>query len=223
MATEGRKVTVRRVRQSVSVPRARIDGQVLAEFHASGSAPDDGVRLVQYAESSRVGDWSLRSALVRYAQPEPARASAVLELVRRTDGALKPLGKVLERSETATDPALSAASFGTPEQGLTVSDRIRVDARATDLARVALRAPGDLDRVLAEYDSVSSLADDERTAIPLLAVAVELDALGDVLASWAHDRSGPRPDDEVDAIARRAFAMLASLGVEREQRPPRRS
>lgn len=205
------------------MPDARIDGQVLAEFHASATAPDAGVRLVQYAESARVGDWSLRSALVRYAQPEPARASAVLELVRRTDGALKPLVRALEQAETATDPELSPASFGSGAQGLLTSDRVRIDARAADLARVALRAPDQVDRVLGEYDAVSPLSDAERTAIPLLAVAVELDALGDVLASWAHDRSRPRPDDEVDAIARRAFGMLASLGVEREHRPPRRS
>ena len=205
------------------MPRARIDGKVLAEFHARGTAPDDGVRLVQYAESARVGDWSLRGALVRYAQPEPARASAVLELVRRTDGALKPFGRALEQSETPTDPELSDASFGAAGQPLLASDRVRVDARAADLARVALRAPDEVDRVLAEYEAVSPLSDDERAAIPLLAVAVELDALGDVLAGWAHDRSRPRPDQQVDAIARRAFTMLASLGVEREHRPPRRS
>ena len=202
---------------------ARIDGKVLAEFHAEGTAPDDGVRLVQYAESARISDWSLRGALVRYAQPEPARASAVLELVRRTDGALKPLVRALEQAEAPTDPELSAASFGGPGHGLLASDRVRVDARAADLARVAVRAPDELDRVLAEYDDVTPLADHERTAIPLLAVAVELDALGDVLAAWADDRARPRPDEQVDAIARRAFTMLAALGVEREQRPPRRS
>lgn len=37
----------------------------------------------------RRDDWSLRAALVRFAQPEPVRAGAVLELVRRTDGALR--------------------------------------------------------------------------------------------------------------------------------------
>ena len=50
----------------------------------------DPLDLADYAERARVGDWSLRSALVRYAQPQPRRAGAVLELVRRTDGALKP-------------------------------------------------------------------------------------------------------------------------------------
>jgi len=44
---------------------------------------------VGFADSPRDADWSLRAALVRFAQPEPVRAGAVLELVRRTDGALK--------------------------------------------------------------------------------------------------------------------------------------
>lgn len=45
--------------------------------------------LVGFADEPRDQDWSLRSALVRFAQPEPTRAGAVLELVRRTEGALK--------------------------------------------------------------------------------------------------------------------------------------
>jgi hypothetical protein len=187
-----------------------IDGRTLAELHRNGSATDDGIRLVAYAESPRQGDWSLRSALVRYAQPEPQRASAVLELVRRTDGALKPSLRLLERSEVPTDPELSAG-------------RTRIDARAADLARVAVTWPDELDRVIAEYESVEPLAAEERELVPLLAVAVELDALGDVLARWADDRSTARPDDAADAIARRAFGMLAALGVDRERRPPRRS
>ena len=48
--------------------------------------------LLGFADSPRDEDWSLRAALVRFAQPEPTRAGAVLELVRRTDGALKAAG-----------------------------------------------------------------------------------------------------------------------------------
>lgn len=51
------------------------------------AAPDD--RPLGFADTPRDDDWSLRSALVRFAQPEPTRAGAVLELVRRTEGALK--------------------------------------------------------------------------------------------------------------------------------------
>lgn len=198
----------------MGVSEAHIDGRELATFHRDGEAPDDGIRLAAFAESPRAGDWSLRAALVRYAQPEPSRASAVLELIRRTDGAVKPFHRVLDSTECATDPGLAA-----PER----SPAPRVDARAADLARVAVRSPEQLDRVVAEYESVERLAPEERSVIPLLAVAVELDALGDVLATWAIDRRRPRPDAEVDAIARRAFTRLGALGVAREERPPRRS
>ncbi len=58
-------------------------------------------RLVDFAECARVGDWTLRSALVRYAQRFPDAASAVLELVRRTDGALQPFRRALERQPVA--------------------------------------------------------------------------------------------------------------------------
>lgn len=59
-------------------------------------ADRDPARLVQVSEAPRVGDWTLRSALVRYAQPAPEAASAVLELVRRTEGALRPHARAIE-------------------------------------------------------------------------------------------------------------------------------
>lgn len=59
---------------------------------------ESAVRLADYAERPRVGDWTLRSALVRHAQRAPVAASAVLELIRRTDGALHPYRRSLERS-----------------------------------------------------------------------------------------------------------------------------
>ena len=53
--------------------------------------------LIDYAEAERAGGWSLRSALVRYAQPEPVRAGAVLELIRRLDAALAPHRSKIEK------------------------------------------------------------------------------------------------------------------------------
>lgn len=142
--------------------------------------------VIEYAERPRLDGWSLRAALVRYAQPEPARAGAVLELVRRTDGALKPHAKRLAR-----EPRLLELAEGdeTPDD----------------------ETPGDE-------------TDEERdTVMALVRVALVMDHLGDVLASWASTRSDDRPDDEIDTIARSAFAMLGALGVAREARPPRRS
>jgi hypothetical protein len=50
--------------------------------------PPELARLVDFAERPRTDDWSLRSALVRYAQPEPQRVNDLLDLVRRTEWAL---------------------------------------------------------------------------------------------------------------------------------------
>lgn len=67
--------------------------------------PPELARLVDVAECPRVDDWSLRSALVRYAQPQPRRASVILGLVRRIDAALHPQAKLLR----AEGPAIWAA------------------------------------------------------------------------------------------------------------------
>jgi hypothetical protein len=72
---------------------------------------EDGDRLADYAERARVGDWTLRSALVRHAQSSPVAASAVLELVRRTDHALHPHRRDLERAPVAE---VDAAADGSP-------------------------------------------------------------------------------------------------------------
>lgn len=69
--------------------------------------PPELAALVDYAERSREGDWSLRSALVRYAQPEPERVSQVLELVRRLDFALHQHHKLLVKEGAALWPAVS--------------------------------------------------------------------------------------------------------------------
>jgi hypothetical protein len=52
--------------------------------------PPELARLVAFSERPRAGDWSLRSALTRYAQPQPERVSVVLDSVRRIENALQP-------------------------------------------------------------------------------------------------------------------------------------
>ena len=132
---------------------------------------------MDFAERSRVGDWSLRSALVRYAEGKPVRVSQVLEQVLRTDTALHALGKVFEKR----GPELWASLDG----GEVASD----DARIVDLLRAA----------------------------------VELDRLGDALAAWAEDRTGSRPDDDVDSLTAKVAKRLDDLGLPREEGPPRRA
>lgn len=199
------------------MPTAEDLAAALARAHA-GSTADlvDGSRLVDYAESSRAGDWSLRSALVRFAQPEPTRAGAVLELVRRTDGALKPHRRRLESGGVPTHPALGPELFVDDGGTTTVrSDAARVlDAHAADLARAATRLP-DGDAVVAAY-AATAADDPDLEAVPLLVVALELDAIAEALVPWACVHDGPAPVDVVDAHAAAAFARLGELGVPRE-------
>ena len=110
--------------------------------------PVELARVVDFAERSRVGDWSLRSALVRYAEGQPERVSQVLEQVRRLDAALHPL-----------------------QQGAG-----EARGRAVAHPRWRRRRPPD-----------------DALLIELLRVAVELDQLGDAMAAWADDRTGPDP------------------------------
>lgn len=63
--------------------------------------------LLDYSERPRVDDWSLRSALTRYAQPQPARVGALLELVRRIEFGLKPHVKALEKGDVPDDPLVA--------------------------------------------------------------------------------------------------------------------
>jgi len=139
--------------------------------------PDELASVVDFAERSRVGDWSLRSALVRYAEGQPVRVSQVLEQVRRLETAFHALGKVLEKRGPELWAAVEGAEVGAD------------DAKVVDLIRAA----------------------------------AELDRLGDALATWADDRSGPRPDDAVDAVTADVAGRLDDLGLPREEPPPRRA
>jgi hypothetical protein len=78
-------------------------------------------RLIDFAERPRTHDWSLRAALVRYAQPEPERVNGILELVRRVESALAKHTKLVERegpdlwNAFETDVAPSEAGTGVIE------------------------------------------------------------------------------------------------------------
>jgi hypothetical protein len=135
--------------------------------------PPELARLVDFAERPRTRDWSLRSALVRYAQPEPQRVNDILELVRRVDAALGKSAQKLDRDGPAFWDALE-------------HDRSGPD----------------------EY------------VVGLLQAARQLDALGELLATWAVDRAGERPNAEVDRVVADVAKLLEALGVPREERPP---
>lgn len=71
-------------------------------------SPPELARLVDVADAAREGDWSMRSALTRYAQPEPHRSQALLALVRRFEAALHGHERML-RSDGAALLAESAS------------------------------------------------------------------------------------------------------------------
>lgn len=192
---------------------ARAAGRLLAARHADPVPPDPECALVAYAESPRAGDWSLRSALVRLAQPDPVRAGAVLELIRWCDGGVRPYTRLLERTSVWCDRALTLEGVG----GGPVEPC--ADGRATDLARVARSAPTLFDGVIAGYAAETDLGDEELAAVPLLVIALDLDELADVLTDWADAGPDDPPLRAVDEACHRVFDALAEAGVPRETRP----
>lgn len=135
---------------------------------AADIRPPELAELLDVAERPRAGGWSLRSALVRYAQSNPVRVSQVMEHVRRIEAALHPHAKLL----VADGPALcAAASSGAPDDD-------SPDARVVGLLRASLV----LDEVA---DALAVWADDRSTDRPDAAVdaavaevARRLDELG---------------------------------------------
>jgi hypothetical protein len=133
-------------------------------------------RLVDFAECGRTNDWSLRAALVRYAQPQPQRVNDVLNLVRRIDWALDQHAPILGR------------------EGQAVWNELQDDVGSST---------------------------EHATVVAILRAARELDRLGDVLATWAVDRAGVRPDAEVDSVVADVARRVDALGIPHEERPPR--
>lgn len=196
----------------------------LVRQHGQPIPTDEGLRLAGYAEWPHVDDWTLRSALVRLAQPEPLLGGALLEAARRLDAALHPLTRSLEQHLVVCDAGLSSVTDDAPAVGGTPAEPY-VDARATDLARLAAHPGISGDDLTAAYDRHEPLDDDEITAVPLLGVAVEIDRLARALAAWAANEPRPAPPvAAVDATIRTVVAQLDTIGVphEEDRRPPPR-
>ncbi len=194
------------------------DARALVARHAAPAGDLVPHRLVDVAESPRAGGWSLRAALVRFAQPEPALASAVLAEVRRCDAALHPLRRVLERTDVVTDDDLAPGTLTGPPTAP------RRDARAADLARVLDRF-ADGEALATAYDAATGLDDDERRAAVLLVPVLHLDRLADRLARWADEWVDAPPTADVEALLGAAVERLDRIGVPREgdgRPPPRR-
>ena len=137
--------------------------------------PPELARVVDYAERSRQGDWSLRAALTRYAQPQPQRVSDLLVHVRRIEFALKPHLKAIERD----GPALW--------------DAVQSDGSSGDLVVELLRVMVELDGL---GDTLAAWASDPTGDRPDAAVDAVVDSVGrrlDELGVPHEQRQRPPP------------------------------
>lgn len=198
--------------------RARAAGAALARRHAAGppADPDPDATLLNYAEMGRTGDWSLRSAMVRLALPEPMVVVEVATLVRRLDAVLHHVATPLAKQTVVCDRALTLASVeGDPLEPY-------ADTRGADAARLAADAGSDGHAVIEAYLTTAELTHEERVALPLLGVALELDGLAQLLADWAVTAPAAPPVERVHATCAAVTARLDELGVPVEESGPPR-
>ncbi|MBT8240045.1 MAG: hypothetical protein KJN63_02330 [Acidimicrobiia bacterium] len=170
----------------------------LIVVHAKPVEVDEQNSILNYAESSRHGDWTLRSALVRLAQPQPLRSEAVLQLVRRLDAALKPVTRSLQRYGVCSRRSIPGGAQHV------------ADIRLVDLA-------GD-DEVLDAYRELVELDDAELAAVHLVRLALDVDELSDTLAAWAAAGPSDPPVVEIDRTCARVLKSMNDSGVPEEPR-----
>lgn len=182
----------------------------LIRAHHGPPTTGAGVVLADYAEGVRATGWSLRSALVRLAQLDPVRVAAVLQVVRRTDAALKDHVRLLERTAVPTAPELVHRRSDTSPIS---------DGRATDLARALVRYV-DAGAAVDAYVGAESVSDEEQRSLDVLVAAVHLDHLAEALAEWAPAPTDPPPLDLLDQVTRGVAAHLDQSGIPREEDRP---
>ena len=127
--------------------------------------PPELAQLLEFAERPRAGDWSLRAALTRYAQPEPKRVGDLLECVRRIEFAVHPQLKAIERGGAALWDAVQDDSSGDTEP-------------IVGLLRTATELDGLADVLVAWACDPSAPRPDAEVDAATAAVARRLDELG---------------------------------------------
>lgn len=190
-------------------------GRALAGRHAERPAPnyDPDRSLLNYGEAPRQGDWTLRSALVRLAQPDPVRVGEILQAMRRLDATLHQVTKKLESHLAACDRR------PTPDEIAAEPAVELADVRTADLARlVAVGVDGA--GLMAGYEDHTPLDDEERLALPLLEIAARFETLSETLAAWADGGPADPPLEAVDEVRSWAWARMDELGVPVETGPP---
>lgn len=116
----------------------------MAELTTKGIDVPELAALVDLAERPRADGWSLRAALVRYAQPEPMRVSRLLDLYRRLEFALAEHLAELRSDGEALWSALDAdPAADEPHQVGMLRAMREIDRVGDDLAAWAARREGD--------------------------------------------------------------------------------
>lgn len=213
-------------------------GRRLAKRHVeAGEREVDPVRsLLNYAESPQADDWTLRSGLVRLAQPEPGRVGDLLQAMRRLDAVLAHVARDLQRHATSCDQALvgggdggGGGGHGDPAPGAGLEGlaldgppiETVADVRLADLGRAASIGLDEA-ALAAGYRSVSTLDDVEERALPLMTVAARFEQLARTVARWAAAGPEQPPIAAVDRVTGQARERLDQLGVPEETGPPPR-
>ncbi len=205
--------------------QAEAAGALLARRHQTEVGSKRG-GIGKFAEAPRTAEWTLRSALVRFAQPEPVRAAALLDLVRRCEWAIHPLVRVIERHLVLGDcrPSLPSraenTSGGDDPAGEHVDGWVavnspdrRVEARIVDLARLVNHHPDLAEEIIAAYRSYIELETEELEALAILGPILALDELADTLTAWAPYAPADPPLTVVDEVCLELNARLSELGV----------
>lgn len=201
--------------------QAEAVGSLLADRHGHEVTPDSTVSLLNFAESPRADDWTLRSALVRFAQAEPTRAGAVLELVRRCDAALHPLVRTVESHAVKCSRTMSFDDVTPTAEGweLAPPSHPYPDGRVVDLARLGHDRPEQADVIVEAYRRTIQLEPDEESALPLLRIVLSLDELAEALVAWMPTAPLEPPAEEVDRTCASVYEQLEALGVPAETQP----
>jgi hypothetical protein len=117
--------------------------------------------LIDFAERPRTQSWSLRAALVRYAQPQPQRVEAILDLVRRIESALRAHTKLIEREGQDLWEAFETGQVPAGGPNAPVVELLRAAAEIDQLGdvlttwavdRAGERPDAAVDRVTAEVE-----------------------------------------------------------------------
>lgn len=212
------------------VDAGRKVGMLLAAAHSA--VPGDVASrpgwspLIEFADSSRVGDWSLRSGLTRLGQPQAERVTVIADAARRVDLHLHPLNREIAKHPALVHYDVHPSNVVRQPDGTVALldwDFAHPDHRAADVAVAQRGWPQAADAILDGYESKTPLTDDELAALPLLIAARGLDHLATRITAWADDRAAHPIDELTGEIDRELTDLIPRIEPYPDERwDPRR-